>query len=91
MNHTARIGRLRRKLTKGNLSGLLVTQLNDLRYLSGFTGSSAALAITPRAACLFTDGRYKSQAAAEVQGPKVEILSGPPAVAAVKWLADQPG
>jgi len=91
VNHTARIGRLRRKLTKGNLSGLLVTQLNDLRYLSGFTGSSAALAITPRAACLFTDGRYKSQAAAEVQGPKVEILSGPPAVAAVKWLADQPG
>jgi len=91
VNHTARIGRLRRKLTKGNLSGLLVTQLHDLRYLSGFTGSSAALAITPRAACLFTDGRYKSQAAAEVQGPKVEILSGPPAVAAVKWLADQPG
>jgi Xaa-Pro aminopeptidase len=91
VNHTARIGRLRRKLTKGNLSGLLVTQLHDLRYLSGFTGSSAALAITPRAACLFTDGRYKSQAAAEVQGPKVEILSGPPAVAALKWLADQPG
>jgi Xaa-Pro aminopeptidase len=91
VNHTARIGRLRRKLTKGNLSGLLVTQLNDLRYLSGFTGSSAALAITPRAACLFTDGRYKSQAAAEVQGSKVEILSGPPAVAALKWLADQPG
>jgi len=47
VNHTARIGRLRRKLTKEKISGLLVTQLHDLRYLSGFTGSSAALAVTP--------------------------------------------
>ena len=43
-----------------------MTHLPDLRYLSGFTGSSAALAITRRGACLFTDGRYKTQAAEEV-------------------------
>jgi Xaa-Pro aminopeptidase len=91
VNHTARIGRLRRKLTKEKISGLLVTQLHDLRYLSGFTGSSAALAVTPRAACLFTDGRYKSQASEEVRGATIEIVSGAPSVAAVKWLADQPG
>jgi Xaa-Pro aminopeptidase len=91
VNHTARIGRLRRKLTKEKIPGLLVTQLHDLRYLSGFTGSSAALAVTPRAACLFTDGRYKSQASEEVRGATIEIVSGAPSVAAVKWLADQPG
>ena len=91
MNHTARIGRLRRKLTKEDIPGLLVTQLHDLRYLSGFTGSSAALAVTPRAATLFTDGRYVSQAAEEVRGAKIEIVSGAPAVAAIKWLAEQPG
>ena len=91
MNHTARIGRLRRKLTKEDIPGLLVTQLHDLRYLSGFTGSSAALAVTPRAATLFTDGRYVSQAAEEVRGAKIAIVSGSPSVAAVKWLAEQPG
>jgi Xaa-Pro aminopeptidase len=91
VDHLFRIGQLRRKITKAGLSGLLVTHLPDLRDLSGFTGSSAALAVTRRAARLFTDGRYKAQAAEEVMGAKVEIVSGSPAVAAVEWLAAQPG
>ena len=91
VDHLRRIGLLRRRLTKAGLSGLLVTHLPDLRYISGFTGSSAALAVTRRAARLFTDGRYTAQAAEEVQSAKVEIVFGPPAVAAVQWLAAQPG
>jgi Xaa-Pro aminopeptidase len=91
VDHIARIGRLRRRLTKAGLSGLLVTHLPDLRYLSGFTGSSAALAVTRRAARLFTDGRYTAQAADEVKSANVQIISGSPAVAAVQWLAAQPG
>ena len=47
--------------------------------------------MTRRAARLFTDGRYRSQAAEEVQGAKVEIVSGAPAVAALQWLSAQPG
>ena len=90
MDHVSRIKQLRRRLTKAGLSGLLVTHLPDLRYLSGFTGSSAALAITRRSARLFTDGRYKSQAAEEVQAAQLQIVSGAPAVAAVEWLAAQP-
>ncbi len=91
MDHARRIGQLRRRMTKAGLTGLLVTHLPDVRYLAGFTGSSAALAITRRAARLFTDGRYTAQAAEEVRGAQVEIVSGPPAVAAVQWLAAQPG
>ena len=91
MDHARRIGQLRRRMTRAGLTGLLVNYLTDVRYLSGFTGSSAALAVTRRVARLFTDGRYKAQAEAEVQGAKVEIVSGPPAVAAVQWLAAQPG
>jgi Xaa-Pro aminopeptidase len=91
VDHIARIGRLRRRLTKAGLSGLLVTHLPDLRYLSGFTGSSAALAVTRRAARLFTDGRYTAQATDEVKSAKVQIVSGSPAVAAVQWLAAEPG
>ncbi len=78
-------------MTRTGLQGLIVTHLPDLRYLSGFTGSSAALAVTRRTARLFTDGRYTTQAKEEVKSAQVEIVSGPPAVAAVQWLAAQPG
>jgi Xaa-Pro aminopeptidase len=78
-------------MTAAGVSGLLVTHLPDIRYLSGFTGSSAALAIARRAVRLFTDGRYRTQAAEEVKTAKVEIVSGAPAVAATQWLSAQPG
>ena len=91
VDHSRRIGLLRRRLTKAGLTGLLVTHLPDLRYLSGFTGSSAALAVTRRAARLFTDGRYTTQAAEEVKAAQVQIVSSSPAVEAVEWLAAQVG
>jgi Xaa-Pro aminopeptidase len=91
VDHLRRIGLLRRRLTKAGLHGLLVTHLPDLRYLSGFTGSSAALAITRRAARLFTDGRYKTQAAQEVSAAEVQIVGSSPSVNAVEWLAAQSG
>jgi Xaa-Pro aminopeptidase len=91
VDHLRRIGLLRRRLTKAGLHGLLVTHLPDVRYLTGFTGSSAALAVTRRAARLFTDGRYTEQAAAEVQAAQVQIVSSSAAVSAVEWLAAQPG
>lgn len=84
------MGALRRKLTRAGLSGLLVTHLPDIRYMCGFTGSSAALAVTRRSGRLFTDGRYVAQAAEEVSGAQVDIVSRSPAAAAVQWLAAQP-
>ena len=78
-------------MTRAGLPGIVLTFPPDIRYLSGFTGSSAALGVTRRHARLFTDGRYTSQAAEEVQAAQVQIVAGPPAVAAVQWLAAQPG
>lgn len=91
MNHSRRIGSVRRRLAALQHSALLVTNLPDLRYLCGFTGSSAALAVTRRGVRLFTDGRYSTQAAEEAKSAKVEIVSGNPAVAAVQWMAAQTG
>ncbi len=85
------MGALRRRLKRAGLSGLLVTHLPDVRYLCGFTGSSASLAITPRTARLFTDGRYQAQAAEEVQAAEVEIVPRAPATLAIEWMAAQPG
>ena len=91
MDHLRRMGALRRKLARAGLAGLLVTFLPDVRYLCGFTGSSAALAVTRRRARLFTDSRYTTQASEEVHAAEVDIVKGPPAVAATQWLAAQPG
>jgi Xaa-Pro aminopeptidase len=91
VDYFRRIGQLRRRMTRAGLPGLLVNHLPDLRYLCGFTGSSAALAVTRRAARLFTDGRYTTQASEEVQNAAVEIVSSSPSIAAVQWLAAQPG
>jgi Xaa-Pro aminopeptidase len=91
VDHLRRIGQLRRRLTKAGLPGLLITHLPDIRYLTGFTGSSAALAVTKRAVRLFTDGRYAAQAAAEAASVQVEIVKASLTVSAVQWLAAQPG
>jgi Xaa-Pro aminopeptidase len=78
-------------MTKACHTGMLITHLPDLRYLCGFTGSSAALALTRRHARLFTDGRYTKQAAEEVRGAGIGIVTGPPAIAAIEWLRTQRG
>ena len=91
MDYNRRIGLVRRRITRAGLHGLLITHLPDVRYLCGFTGSSAALAISRRVARLFTDGRYTAQAAEEVAAAKVHIVSGPPANNAAVWLAAQNG
>ena len=90
MDHFRRIGQLRRRISRAGLPALVVTHLPDVRYLCGFTGSSAVLAVTRRAARLFTDGRYATQAAEEVDAARVEIVSSSPAVSAVQWIAAQP-
>src|SRR6185437_4200800 len=46
---------------------------------------------TRRAARLFTDGRYATQAAEEVNAARVEIVCSSPAVSAIQWVAAQPG
>ena len=91
MDHSRRFGLLRRRLNGAGVSGLIVTHLPDVRYLCGFSGSSAALAVTRRGARLFTDGRYRAQADEEVKVARVEIVTGAPAVAALQWLSAQPG
>ena len=58
-----------------------------MRYLCGFTGSNAALAITAKHALLVTDGRYTAQAAQQVKGAEVRIAKGPALAEACRWLA----
>src|SRR5271155_4022983 len=73
MNEASRLRVLRGRMTHEEIEALLVTHLPDVRYLCGFTGSNAALAITANKAVLFTDGRYTTQARRETQAARVSI------------------
>lgn len=77
---------LRATIVKRKIAALLVTHLPDVRYLCGFTGSNAALAITAKAALLVTDGRYTAQAQAQVKGAEVRIAKGSAVGEACRWL-----
>lgn len=79
-------------MSTSGVSGLLVTHPADVRYLCGFTGSNAALAVTGRNARLFTDGRYAEQAGRETRGAGVTIVARTPvAVEAIGWLTGRRG
>jgi Xaa-Pro aminopeptidase len=69
--HTRRRDALRGLLQNAELDAFLVTDLLNIRYLTGFTGSNAALLIHAggEAHTVFcTDGRYTTQSSVEVPG-----------------------
>lgn len=57
-----RLPRLRERLAAAGLPALLVTKRENVRYLTGFTGSAGVLLVTADDALLVTDGRYATQA-----------------------------
>ncbi len=73
-----RIDAIRAMAKAENLDGVIVNHLDHIRYLTGFTGSSAMLIIGPKKADFFTDFRYKEQSAKQVKGAKIHIVVGEP-------------
>lgn len=89
-----RLGRVGSLCETERLDGLVVTNLDNVRYLTGFTGSSAMIVLGPGGGLLTTDGRYAQQAAAELDAAGVvcEVAIGTLAEqrdALVGWLAGQ--
>ena len=66
------MGRLRERFTEAGCDALLVTKLENLRYLTGFTGSAGMLIVTSDGALLTTDGRYRDQAAEQLSAAGAE-------------------
>ena len=71
MDVTARLGRLRALLDPAGCDALLVTNLTNVRYLCGFTGSAGALLVRRGDAVLFTDGRYATQSVEQLSAARV--------------------
>lgn len=60
-------------LKKNKVDCLLVTEINHVRYLSGFSGSNGMVILAPPKAYFLTDFRYLVQAQKEVKGCTVII------------------
>ena len=72
----ARLASLRLAMGATQLDALLITSRANIRYLTGFSGSSGLLVVTMAEQVLLTDFRYQSQAVTEV-GDAAEIVIEP--------------
>jgi Xaa-Pro aminopeptidase len=72
MDVAGRAGRLRLALGGTGAESLLVTKLSNVRWLTGFTGSNGQLLVTADELIMITDGRYRTQVAAELERSGVE-------------------
>ena len=61
-----RLAALVESFSAAHLDGLLITSLPNVRYLTGFSGTSALLFVTARDVFLITDFRYQTQVRSEV-------------------------
>lgn len=77
-------GRLAGLVAEAGLDQFLVSELTNVRYLSGFGGTNGACLVGPDKKLFLTDFRYTERAAAEVDGWQIEIVSG-------EWLAGLAG
>jgi Xaa-Pro aminopeptidase len=70
----SRADRLVALLEERSLDCLLVTDLVNVRYLTGFTGTNGACLVSPAERLFFTDFRYVERARAEVR--EFELVEG---------------
>jgi Xaa-Pro aminopeptidase len=68
--------RLEAALAERELDRMLVTDLTNVRYLTGFTGTNGAAICGPGVRIFLTDFRYTERAAAEVSGWECVTLGG---------------
>ncbi|WP_252502968.1 Xaa-Pro peptidase family protein [Sporosarcina sp. Marseille-Q4943] len=66
-----KLSKLREALKEHGLDALLVTNPNNRRYMTGFTGSAGVAIISAEDAVFITDFRYTEQAATQVQGFRI--------------------
>lgn len=79
-----RLNRLRATMAEKNYDAMLVSQGENRRYMSGFTGSAGYLFISANTALLLTDFRYTEQAT--LQAPEFEVRQVAGGLAS--WLPD---
>lgn len=73
----SRIEKIKEQITELDLDAFYITHIPNIRYLSGFSGSSAFVVITKNKNYFFTDFRYQVQSAEQVKGFEVIVNFSP--------------
>jgi len=84
-----RAAKVRRRLDQAE--ALLVTDLSNIRWLTGFTGSNGWVLLKPDEIVLLTDGRYGDQATAQMSESGVDgrVIVGLSGAAMLDSLAEE--
>jgi Xaa-Pro aminopeptidase len=72
MDVAGRVGRLRRQLDAARCDAVVISNLTNIRYLTGFTGSAALVLVTADELVFVSDGRYQTQSADQLGAAGVE-------------------
>jgi Xaa-Pro aminopeptidase len=72
--YPSRLQKLKKHIKAKKINGFIITGLHNIRYLTGFTGSSGLLLITIKDSFFITDFRYREQAEKEVKGVEIIIM-----------------
>ena len=72
-NYEQRRGRILRRFREVGIDSLLVSSVSSVRYLTGFTGDSSWLFVSPGLTVILSDTRYETQLSAECPDLRAEI------------------
>ncbi|NND74847.1 MAG: aminopeptidase P family protein [Ilumatobacter sp.] len=77
IDHAARVAALDGRLASGELGcdALLISDLTDIRWLTGFTGSNGLVVMRPGSLTFGTDTRYGERATAETAGSGAIVIA----------------
>lgn len=71
------IARIREKMQEAGVPALWISKPENAAWMTGFSGSSANIVVTPNDALFITDSRYKLQAQKEVTDMPVASFASP--------------
>ena len=69
-----RLDQVSHKINDLGYDGFYISNLTNIRYLTGFTGSAGLLLIIDGVSYFFTDGRYIKQSSEQVENSKITII-----------------
>ncbi len=69
-----RVSKLRAHMEQLGVDGMLITNAQNRRYLTGFTGTAGVVLVTKTQAKLLVDYRYVEQARQQAEGYEVELM-----------------
>ena len=69
-----RLDKLLNEINNLGYDGMYITNMTNIRYLTGFTGSAAILLIVNEKVSFLTDGRYIEQSKTEVKNAEIFII-----------------